>query len=181
MTSLISRSLSLLAIFFASSAASAHDIHLFAALEGDVVHGRAYFAGDEAAAGLPVNVLTAEGMALGVTETDAEGRFTYAPGQEGALRFVVETLDGHRASLTLDFAKNETFEEIEIEYHAPSSEELGEMIRRAVAHEVAPVLEELDRLENRIRLQDVVGGVGYIVGILGLIAFWKARSGKRRP
>lgn len=162
-------------------AALAHDVHLFAAFEGEVVHGRAYFAGGDAAAGLTVNVFTKEGMPLGASETDAEGRFTYVPEQEGPLRFVVETLDGHRASLTVAFVKDEVSEDIDIEYHTPSSVEFQEIIERAVAHEVAPVLEELDRLENRIRFRDVLGGLGYIVGVMGLIVFWKARSWKGRP
>ena len=162
----------------ATPAAVAHDVHLFATVEGGVVHGRAYFAGDEPAAGLTVNVLTAEGTPLGATETDAEGRFTYAPEQEGALRFVLETVDGHRASLTTTFAKDEKSEEHEIERHAPASLEIEEMVKHAVAHEIAPVLEEMNRLENRVRFQDVVGGIGYIVGVMGLIAFWKSRSGK---
>ena len=170
--------LMLVGMTLATPGAVAHGVHLFATVEGEVVHGRAYFAGDEPAAGLTVNVLTAEGMPLGVTETDAEGRFEYAPEQEGPLRFVLETVDGHRASFTINFAKDEVSEEVEIERHAPASAEIEEMIERAVAHEVAPVLEEMDRLGNRIRFQDVIGGIGYIVGVMGLIAYWKSRSGK---
>ncbi len=168
----------LFGLALATPGAVAHDVHLFATLEGEVVHGRAYFAGDVPAAGLTVNVLTAEGMPLGTTETDAEGRFTYVPEQAGPLHFVVETVDGHRASMTLTLAKEEGIEEIEIEVLSPASGEIEALIERAVAHEIAPVLEELNRLENRIRFQDVVGGIGYIVGLMGLIAYWKSRSGK---
>ncbi len=168
----------LLGVALVTPVAVAHDVHLFATYDGEVVHGRAYFAGDVPAAGLTVNVLTAEGMPLGTTETNAEGRFTYVPEQGGALRFVVETVDGHRASITLNLAKDEGQEEIEIDVRSPASGDIEEMIERAVAHEVAPVLEEMNRLENRVRFQDVIGGIGYIVGVMGLIAFWKSRSRK---
>ena len=168
----------LVGITLATTGAVAHDIHLFARVEGEAIHGRAYFAGDEPASGLTVYVLTAEGMPLGAAETDSEGRFTYRPEQEGPLRLVLETVEGHRASLTIDFAKDEISEEVEIERHALAPSEIEEMIERAVAHEVAPVLEEMDRLGNRIRFQDVIGGIGYIVGVMGLIAFWKSRSRK---
>ena len=39
-------------------------------------------------------------------------------------------------------------------------------------------MEEMDRAKHRVRARDVIGGIGYIVGVMGLIAFWKSRSGK---
>lgn len=172
-----------LALFFPgalllSSNAAAHAIHIFAAFEGEVVEGRVYFEGDEPAAGLTVNVFSPEGDPRGVSETDAEGRFTYSPERMEPLKFVVETIEGHRASLTIDLARNEVYEEVEIERHEALPDEIIELLERAVAREVRPVLEELDRLENRIRFRDVIGGIGYIVGAMGLAALWKARAGK---
>lgn len=172
-----------LALFFSgalllSSNAAAHAIHIFAAFEGELIEGRVYFEGDEPAAGLTVNVFSPEGDPRGVSETDVEGRFTYSPKRMEPLKFVVETIEGHRASLTIDLARNEVHEEVEIERHELLPEAIGKLVDRAVAREVRPVLEELDRLENSIRLQDVIGGIGYIVGVMGLIALWKARVGK---
>ena len=75
-------------------------------------------------------------------------------------------------------ARNEVYEEVEIERHEALPDEIVGLLERAVAREVRPVLAELDRLENRIRFRDVIGGIGYIVGVMGLIALWKARAGK---
>ncbi len=165
----------LLAMVPVASAAHAHDVHLFATSDGKEVHGRAYFAGDVPAAGLTVNVLTLEGTPLGVAETDAEGRFVYVPDVDAPLHLVIETLDGHRATFTLDrFLPVRSVED----YVVPLGGENFEL--EAMQLELRERLEDLDREKNRVRLRNVIGGIGYIVGVMGLIAFWKARSGKGR-
>lgn len=157
----------------ATPGAVAHDVHLFATVEGEVVHGRAYFAGDEPAAGLTVNVLTGEGIPLGTTETDAEGRFTYVPEQEGPLRFVVETVDGHRATFTVDVLLPMPSVE---DYVTPLGGEYFEV--EMMQQQLRKQMEDMDREKHQVRARDVIGGLGYIVGVMGLIAFWKSRSGK---
>jgi nickel transport protein len=37
---------------------------------------------------------------------------------------------------------------------------------------------ELKKDLNRVRFQDIIGGIGYIIGILGLLAMLKARKEK---
>lgn len=156
-----------------TSAAFAHDVNLFATLEAGVVDGRAYFAGGDAAAGLTVNVFTTEGMALGATETDAEGRFTYVLEQEGPLRLVVETVDGHRAIFEVESLLPMPSMK---DYVVPLGGEYFEL--EMLRNQLRKQLEEMDREKHQVRARDVIGGIGYIVGIMGLIAFWKARSRK---
>ncbi|MBN9026889.1 MAG: carboxypeptidase regulatory-like domain-containing protein, partial [Rhizobiales bacterium] len=45
----------------------------------------------------------------------------------------------------------------------------------AVARKVAPLAAQIDALQSALRIQDIVGGIGYIVGIFGLVAFLKSR------
>ena len=53
------------------------------------------------------------------------------------------------------------------------------MIERAVARQIGPVREQLVSYEDKVRWRDVLGGLGYILGITGL-ALW-LRSGRDRP
>jgi nickel transport protein len=52
-------------------------------------------------------------------------------------------------------------------------------IERAVARQIRPLREQLIAAEDRIRLQDILGGIGFIMGLTGL-ALWltsRRRSG----
>jgi nickel transport protein len=51
----------------------------------------------------------------------------------------------------------------------------------AVARRIAPLAAQIDALESTLRIQDVIGGVGYIAGIFGLIAFLKSRRRAGAP
>ena len=168
------RALFLLAILIASvypSVSQAHQIFVFAAEEGDVIVGRVYYAGDVPAPEMEVEVTDGIGTMLGETVTDENGRFEFAPQHRVQHVFVVQTEDGHRATFAVD-----------LPLHTPSIEDyvvpLGgeyfeiEMMERQLRKE----LEEIDRKKNQVRARDVIGGIGYIVGLMGLIAFWKSRS-----
>lgn len=56
--------------------------------------------------------------------------------------------------------------------HAHRSDEVG---HAAVEQQVAALRRDLDRWRARLRLQDILGGIGYILGIFGLWAYVVAR------
>ena len=39
---------------------------------------------------------------------------------------------------------------------------------------MAPLAAQIDALESTLRLRDVMGGIGYIVGVFGILAFLMA-------
>ncbi len=55
---------------------------------------------------------------------------------------------------------------------------LEQRIAEAVAREIRPLRRQLEEAQNRARLRDILGGIGYIVGVMGLVFFLK---GRRRP
>lgn len=56
---------------------------------------------------------------------------------------------------------------------------LEEIIGTAVARQVRPLREQLERYEQKVRLHDIFGGIGYIFGITG-VAFYVAGRKKFR-
>jgi nickel transport protein len=52
-------------------------------------------------------------------------------------------------------------------------------IARAVARQIQPLREELIAAEDRVRLRDILGGVGYILGLTGVALWWQCRGGGR--
>ncbi len=50
---------------------------------------------------------------------------------------------------------------------------LEQSIDRAVMRQSAVLRNEIARIEHRIRFRDILGGIGYIAGIVGLLAYLK--------
>jgi nickel transport protein len=57
----------------------------------------------------------------------------------------------------------------------PLDPALEAAIERAVARQVRPLREQLIAAEDRIRLQDILGGLGYILGLTGIALWWRSR------
>lgn len=150
---------------FSSGNAAAHSLNLFVHGSGDgTITGNAYFTGGEPAKNLTVRVEGSNGKPLGETTTDAEGNFNYkADPALGAIKFVVTTEDGHRAAASVQF-------------NAPSAPAAADSTA-ASGNDVAVLHEAIQKLENRLWLRDVIGGIGYIFGIAGLWALLKTRRG----
>ena len=79
-----------------STPALAHKLRVFAAAEGDLITGSAYFVGGGAASGAHIRVQDAQGRTLAELTPDAEGRFSYRARSAEDLVVVAETGDGHR-------------------------------------------------------------------------------------
>jgi nickel transport protein len=60
----------------------------------------------------------------------------------------------------------------------PGDARLKELIETAVDRQVVPLRRQLDRFENTLRVRDVLGGIGYIFGIMGLLFFFLGRRSK---
>src|SRR5690606_8401996 len=159
------------AIFVVAVSAHAHRINLLVLPEGDVVRGRVYYADGSPAAHAEVEVRRAGGDAATVTADEA-GAFVVAREDDGAITFVVETADGHRAETTLEGQAVETPDAVTPE----SSGSIEPNVRRIVQQELAPIRAMLVHYEEKTRFRDILGGIGYIVGVVGLMAWWKSRS-----
>ncbi|MEJ2456241.1 MAG: hypothetical protein P8103_19125 [Candidatus Thiodiazotropha sp.] len=48
-------------------------------------------------------------------------------------------------------------------------------LERAVARQIRPLREALQGYEEQVRLRDIIGGIGYIVGLAGLGLWWGRR------
>lgn len=165
------RLLAVLAVLLAASPAYAHKLKLFVTQEGTEISGKTYFAGGGAAAELDGQVVDAHGQVVATLRTDAEGRFRFTPPQGDGLRIRFESGDGHMAEAVLGQT-------------APSAQPANAAapdVDAAIARQLTPLREQLDRMESRARLSDIVGGVGMIVGVFGVYAWVASRRQEPRP
>lgn len=194
-TNLARRMALVFAMSVSSSFAYAHALHLFASVSGDAIDGKTYYANGPAA-GITVTVLGPGDEVLATVASDESGAFSWKPAKPCDIRFVAETVDGHRAEFTVaadelpgslpvaETTPTEIPASIEVDRSDRSVQsdrpsaapaDLERLVVEAVSREVAPLREQLDAAAHRTQLRDIVGGIGYIVGVAGLFVLWKRR------
>ena len=151
--------LPLLFVAFASiSAAEAHALYVFAQYDGKNVSGKAYYSDQTPAAETYLEVIRQGEEQPALTgKTDKSGHFNF-PLQnptKAALKVIVEGEEGHRASVIAD----------QIVASQNQTDSGGLLLLR----------EEINQLKNKIYLHDILGGIGYIFGLVGVVAWFSAR------
>lgn len=98
------------------------------------------------------------------TQTDAQGRFAWTGAPEGRYLAVAYGMEGHRAQAELAVS---------------AAAAAGTQAPAAQTEDLALIRQDIARLEARVRLSDIVGGIGYIVGLAGAYLYWLSRRRSR--
>lgn len=188
------------AIALVPATAHAHKLSVYAEVRGTTIHGEAYFAGQVPAQDAAVEAFAPDGRKLAETKTDAEGRFTIEARHRCAHRLVVNAGSGHGGQYTLPAedlpeslppldasagtsppkapaekpaAPSEGRPPRRVPALAPAAEPqiLKDLVEEAVERRVAPLERRLREYEDRVRVSDVLGGIGYIVGVTGILFY----------
>lgn len=179
--------------------AAAHKICVSAVVEGRTVSGEAYFSGGGPVRNTKVTVLGPGGVNLGETTTGADGAFTFVPAHRCDHKFIVESADGHLASCTLpadelpaDLPPLDGHHAVRKASAPPAtgtsqpaspsaaSDDVERLVEQAVGRRLGALEREIDRYRKTVRLHDVLGGVGYIFGLVGVVFYLKARAARTR-
>ncbi|NVO28618.1 cobalt ABC transporter permease [Donghicola sp. C2-DW-16] len=171
-------------------AASAHKIIAAVFPSGTQIEGEIGFSNGDMAKNVVVNVLRSDGSKIGETTTDADGFFTYTPTEETALEFRSDLGAGHVATAEMsleDVARvmGHTVTATEAPVVQESSDapvvaggltpvqvaEVADMLR----DELRPLRREIAAYREKNDLQTILGGIGYIIGLFGLVFYIAAR------
>lgn len=171
-------------LVFAPNAAWAHALHMFVSVEGKVISGDVYYSDGKPAINAAVTV-TRPSFETHELTTDEEGLFSFTASVPGPHVVVADSNDGHRVQYTIEVGK--VFDDGAVTTHDPphtgatamppvaSDANLDAAVRAAVREEIRPLREDLNRFQNTARIRDIVAGIGYIVGVFGLLAWVQAR------
>lgn len=173
MRSLLVLVLPVVAVFLAPLSSVAHEIHVLAHAQGPKITGQATYRGGGAVKEAAVTALDAEGRELARTKTDAEGRYTIEPRTTGKCRIVVDAGDGHGGDTTVAAGASK-------DEHLADHGHDGDVVAllRELHGEMNELHDELHEQEHRVFFRDILGGVGFILGLTG-VAFYVV--GMRRP
>lgn len=169
-------------LFLAVGAVHAHKVNMFAHVEGDKVRVEGYFSDGKRASDSQIQVFAPDGERLLKGVADGEGVFVFDVPQISDLRITLYAGVGHRAEYTLSEAELAgAANAAAVAQTAPvaggiSSEEVDAMVRKAVGDALLPVMRSLSELKEQRGFSDIVGGIGFIVGLIGIFFYVKARK-----
>jgi len=145
-----------------SSTAHAHAVDLFAYATGDEIRGNVAYSDGTPLTRATVEVgWNASGDAHEATvQTDDKGAFVFTPPAEAEYLFICRTPDGHRAARSVAYGGG-----------VPAAAHSDDSIQQ----QLNALQEQLHAYERRTRIRDVLGGIGYILGLAGVFALVKSR------
>lgn len=201
-------SASLMLCPFTSTMAFAHNVTVFAWVEGTRIVTESKFGGGRKAKGAVIEVFDDQNIKLLEGKTDGRGLFSFPIPKRSRLKVVLTAGAGHQSSWTvpaediIDAMERGPEPVTEKRPHPeaeggngdigslarpaaekPSdtirTEDISRAVETAVDKKLHPVIAKLDRLQaehERARWKDVLGAIGYILGLVGLGAYIRYRK-----
>ncbi|WP_460166003.1 hypothetical protein [Thermostilla marina] len=185
--------------------AAAHQVYVFAAPVGMRIEGRAYFRGGSPCKHCPVRVITEDQSEPVVIETDEQGNFSYEMPKPQDVRIVVDAGEGHTAEYTItaeefgteagdiQTAAAESESALPKEgppqgdkvasaavetsgEHEPGAESDAAVQVAALRTQIIRLREDVQALRERLWLRDILGGIGFILGLTGVAYYFAMRK-----
>ncbi|MGB6606974.1 MAG: hypothetical protein WBF28_04115, partial [Atribacterota bacterium] len=171
-------------------------VNIFAYVEGDKVYTESYFNDGKKCIDSKIEAFDNQGNKLLEGLTDEEGTFSFeVPAEDvidGDLKLVLTASMGHRAEYIiradeLGDIKGLIEENIEESVSAVSPEsssvdlkEIQSIIEETLDEKLKPIMSEVREIkksqEDRISPTEIIGGIGYIIGIFGIVAYFLSRK-----
>lgn len=184
-------------ILISNSALYAHRVIVFAWVEGDTVYTQSKFSGGKKAKNALVEVYDDSGTKLLQGRTDSEGEFSFIVPRKTTMKIVLKAGMGHQGDWTIpleeleDAALNpdEKTEEIPPMQNQPQKEAdrniertvelsdrefIQQVIEKSLDEKLKPVVNKLNKLsepDTTPSLTDILAGIGYIIGLVGLATY----------
>lgn len=194
-------SVMMLACTFTATQVLAHKVNLFAYAEDGEVYVEGYFVDGKKAQNSKVEVYSPAGELLLEGITNDEGQYRFPVPQQSDLKIVVDAGMGHQSEFIMmadelggnaveddvvatfaperavsDQAAADTASVRSTDNASPGHQALEAVVNHAVKEAIKPLVRELVASQQKASLSGIVGGVGYIIGFLGLFAYFKARQ-----
>lgn len=197
----------LLGVLLFPASVSAHNVTVFAWVDGDTIHTQSKFSGGKRVKDAPILVYDAENRLLLQGKTDDNGMFSFKIPKKAALKIVLKASMGHKAEWKLAAEEfgidesippvaatgTETVHEIESgssvtgEKSVPSGttmisldrREIEEIINASLDKKLRPITEMLaDAMNREPGFTEIIGGIGYILGLVGIALYFANRKKK---
>lgn len=156
-----------LALCLFTVGAFAHEMHLFVQESATGLRGLVSYGENDPVEGATVRLSTSDDQEIGVAVTGADGRYEFPDLAAGLYRVTAGTADGHQVEVA------HSVRELAVPRGGSTTDPAS--LEEAVRKGIAPLEERIDRLEQRTGLRDIIGGIGYVVGVVGLLTLLRRR------
>jgi len=171
----------------------AHKVNVFAYVEGEKIYTESYFNDGKKCIDSKIEVFDNQGNKLLEGLTDKEGEFSFEiPPGDGDLKIVLTASIGHRAEYIIRADElissagliEEKFEEpisiVSPETSLVDLKEIQSIIEDTLDEKLKPIIKEMREIkksqEDKISPTEIIGGIGYIIGIFGIVAYFLSRK-----
>lgn len=190
-----------------SSPCFAHKVRIFAWQDGDNIITESKFSRGNPARNAEITVFeteTGKNLLSGKTDTDGIFSFPLPKSTSKELKIIVDAGDGHKNNWIFHFENsvsddgNATVTEPEIRtspqlptsspmsdppegiHQTITASELTRIIEESLDKKLAPINRTLaENSEKGPSLQDILGGIGYIIGLAGIMAYMQSLKNKK--
>ncbi len=180
-----------------------HKVNIFAYAEDDKINTESYFNDGSPCINSIIQVFDPEGNELLRGKTDKEGLYSFEIPKKTTLKIVLTASLGHKAEYSIQESEiqitgspdKEDIKERIIEKNSDHEEEgvfdksldavnpdqirniIEKAVENSVEKSVKPLVKALAKAEaTKTSLTDIIGGVGYIFGIMGIIFYFKKKE-----
>ncbi len=168
----------------------AHKVIIFAWIEGDTVFTESKFSDGKKAINSQVLVFDRNGKQLLEGKTNNKGEFSFKIPKITDLRIVLNAAMGHKAEWRIPESEiNEAGGVSEKKRAGGSSqpiavglskEEIKELIEDSLDRKLRPIVRMMNESQSKgPSVTEILGGIGYIFGLMGVAIYFKNRGKKR--
>ena len=172
-----------------AASAFAHKVNIFAYVEGDKVYTESYFPDGKKIEGRLIEVYDSQGNKLLEGKTDKDGQFNFKPPKKDTFKIVINASMGHKNSYILQANELpqpkaiQKPQELELKKTEPKEitqvdlVQIEMIINSSLDKKLKPIMRELAKTQQRkVSFREVIGGIGYIFGIMGIIAYFLGKN-----
>ncbi|MBW1777553.1 MAG: hypothetical protein JRJ54_08165 [Deltaproteobacteria bacterium] len=181
-------------ILFSAVSAQAHRVTVFAWVEGDMVHTESRFGGGKPVIKGKIQVFDVQSNQILLEgTTDEQGKFSFQAPKKTRMRIELHAGMGHKNhwivketefGISLSAGSPETStsaDSASISRETDGTDPpIREVLEKVLDEKFAPVKRQLAELQQpQITLEDVLGGIGYIFGLVGVGMYFHYRKKER--
>jgi len=170
--------------------AFAHKVIIFAWVEGDTVFTESKFSGGKRAINAQVQVFDREDKQLLEGKTNNKGEFSFKIPKLTDLRIVLTAGTGHKGEWTIPeseiqevaalLEKKKAEEPSQTTAVGLTKEEIKDLIDDSLDRKLRPIVRMMTESQSKgPSVNEIVGGIGYIVGLMGVALYFRNRGRKR--
>jgi len=184
--------------WWTAGTALAHKVNIFAWVEGDTVYTESKFSGGKKAKNASVEIYGTDGTKLLEGKTNELGEFSFPALRKTGMKVVLIAGMGHKGEWTISASelqgsdpepkdpeeiKKPVSQKVERDPESPclNAEEIRNVVEKAMDKKLHPVIRDLRKSLNPDRepnFRDIMGGIGYIMGLIGVAAYVRSRKKK---